>query len=214
MDNTQEAFLPIFILIFAPVLLVLGPALIASGLSGSFSSHELNQAAIGAGLVSLIGAALMIGGYLFLLHYLLSNKRENYLFALNVFSNSQRRKKSLQEAVLNIARNLSSAESDAYHGIVRELGSVAGKIGSSGTPALVLANLAASFPELKQSSGFIEAQRQAVEIEGAIDRDRRDLNSAMSNYNSILNVYPNERFATKLKFSRLNYSEEDLLLIS
>ena len=62
--------------------------------------------------------------------------------------------------------------------------------------------------------GFVEAQRQAVDIEAAIDRDRRDLNSAVSGYNSLLNVYPNERFATKLGFARIDYSEEKLAPIS
>jgi len=170
-----------------PILLIVGLVLLFSGLIGSFSSDEWNQGAMGVGLGSLISAPVAIGVYLFILSHLLSGKREMYRFALNVFSNSQRRKKGLQEAVLSIAQNMSSAESEVYHGIVRELGSAAGKIGSSGTPALVLANLAASFPELKQSTGFFEAQRQAVDIEAAIDRDRRDLNSAVSGYNSLLN---------------------------
>ena len=109
MENSREAFS----LRFTLFLLIVGLVLLVSGLIGSFSSDEWNQGAMGAGLGSLISAPVTIGVYLFFLSHLLSSKREIYLFALNVFSNSQRRKKGLQEAVLSIARNMSSAESEA-----------------------------------------------------------------------------------------------------
>lgn len=212
MENRRSLLLALLVLIAALLLLFSGIIFFVFVVTivGGFGNGEERLKIFAFSILYAIGAVVTFGLYLFLLNFELASGKDTHLQAGNVFKNSLLRKKRLQERVFEIAKSIGSSETETFHGIVRELGIAAGKIGSSGTPALVLANLATKFPELKQSGGFLEAQKQAIAIEAAIDKERRDLNAAVSAYNALLNAFPNERFARRMGFSRLTYSEEEV----
>lgn len=111
-------------------------------------------------------------------------------------NSSIQRKSDLQQLVRSLATTISEGEAKVHIGVVSELRRAAEEIAVSPKPMLLLANLASNFPNLQNSSGFIEAQRIAKEIEQSVDRDVRSVNAKGAAFNEIRSSLPIALLAT------------------
>lgn len=173
-----------------------------ASLVGGVLLGPLSQAPLGAA----IGLALLGGLLAVLIGFLYFFKIVNVMNGLATkidglvadFRASTNRKYELQKTVVDLAERLSGAEKSIHRSVVSEVRSAARDIATSPNPSLVFANLATSFPELKNFQGFVAAQRTAVEIEEKIDDDVRGINGLGATYNEIRVQFPATLFVSSL----------------
>jgi len=67
--------------------------------------------------------------------------------------------------------------------------------------------LAERYPDLKADTGFLELQRQLVEIENGIEYARRYYNAVVRDYNNLTEVFPSNLVATSFRFERGKFFE-------
>lgn len=67
--------------------------------------------------------------------------------------------------------------------------------------------LAEGYPDLKADTGFLELQRQLVEIENGIEYARRYYNAVVRDYNTMTEVFPSNLVASGFRFEREKFFE-------
>lgn len=67
--------------------------------------------------------------------------------------------------------------------------------------------LAEGYPDLKADAGFLELQRQLVEIENGIEYARRYYNAVVRDYNTLTEVFPSNLVASGFRFERGKFFE-------
>ena len=67
--------------------------------------------------------------------------------------------------------------------------------------------LAEGYPDLKADTGFLELQRQLVEIENGIEYTRRYYNAVVRDYNTMTEVFPSNLVASGFRFEREKFFE-------
>lgn len=73
--------------------------------------------------------------------------------------------------------------------------------------------MAENYPELKANENFLNLQNTLSELEQDIQMARRYYNGAVREYNNMIQVFPNNLFASMFGFSKREYfdaPEEDL----
>lgn len=67
--------------------------------------------------------------------------------------------------------------------------------------------IAEGYPDLKADTGFLELQRQLVEIENGIEYARRYYNAVVRDYNTMIEVFPSNLVASGFRFERGKFFE-------
>ncbi len=67
--------------------------------------------------------------------------------------------------------------------------------------------LAENYPDLKANTSFIHLQQQITETESKIQGARENYNSAVSNFNQKIRVFPNNLIATRFNFKEERFFE-------
>lgn len=115
------------------------------------------------------------------------------------------RKSRLNHNVVDLAMSVSSREAGIHTNIIDGIGASV----SSSSPSILLASLAAKFPDLKSEASFREAQKVAVELEKKIHSEIIDLNEEIGLYNSVVVHFPTSLLCRALGYERTNYFGED-----
>lgn len=184
-------------LLIMPIGIVLG--LIAHGGDNTFAGYAQYF------FISILGVCVGGGVYVLLIHNILvalTSKIDSFRAS---FVASVNRKYDLQSTLVSLANTVASQEGKIHGGIARELRNAAGDLANSQKPSILLANLAARFPQLHNIGGFMSAQNSASEIERKIDEDVRNINTEIAAYNEIVSSIPSRLAAAIASFPKLDF---------
>lgn len=115
---------------------------------------------------------------------------EDLITRRNNLDLSIERKGGLNSQLLSVANKLSSVEMSTHTTITKDLSNAATEIGTSKSPSILLANLAAQFPTLNSNTSFLNVQQNAKEIEANIDSEVRGYNNVIATYNDAVRAFP------------------------
>lgn len=184
--------------------LLIFPAGIILGLISSNGNFEF-FAILRYIFLSVSGAVVGGGIYSLLIYNILVSLNSKIESLKASFEASVNRKYDLQATLISLANTLSSEEGRIHGGIAKELRNAAGDLAHSQKPSILLANLAARFPQLNNVGGFMSAQNTASEIERKIDDDVRNINSELAAYNEIVGSIPSRLAAGATGFAKMDF---------
>lgn len=119
------------------------------------------------------------------------------------------RKRELGGELRNVAAAASSFEYSTHSAIINKIADAAEKISKGESPAIVLANLAARFPELRSIDTFERIQIEAGRLEQKIYEEMSQRNSIAEMYNlKVTKQFPANIFAFILNFERFEYRKD------
>jgi hypothetical protein len=118
---------------------------------------------------------------------------------------SKERKKELGENLITFANRVGRQEHVTHTKLQSELRRAAHAISSGQSAAMVFANLSTNFPQLNTNAQYQSVHQKFVEIEEKIDRDTRQLNAMIGEWNGILSSFPLEQLSRQLPFNRVKF---------
>ncbi|MBW3634930.1 MAG: LemA family protein, partial [Armatimonadetes bacterium] len=161
------------------------------------------------GLIFLVVIAVPIGIYNGLVSR--RNSVDNAFASLD--ANLQKRFDLIPNLVATV-KGYATIERDLLEAVVQLRGealranSPAARLHSDGAIAPMMTQILAlgeSYPELKASANFGHLQRALTEIEEQISASRRAFNAAVNDYNTALERFPGNLFASPLGFARRDF---------
>lgn len=118
------------------------------------------------------------------------------------------RKLELRNQLMEVAERVADREENIHKGVVNEIRQSADVIANSAAPSVVIANLAASFPQLRNMQAFENAQEATVRVEERLDQSLQERNALAERFNSTLRPFPTNALGSCLGFSFFDYRKD------
>ncbi len=146
----------------------------------------------------------------------LVEKREEVAGALSQIDNQMQRRSDLIPNLVDAVKYYAAHETAVYNSIadaraklsgadaIEELAQANAEVSKALTRLLAIAE---AYPELEANRNFIQLQDELAGTENRIAVARRDYNSVVQEYNTIVNKFPTRMYASIMGFKEARYFE-------
>lgn len=165
-------------------------------------------------LVVILGAIVLVGGFFVVLYNGLIRLRNKIEEAWGDIDNQLKRRYDLVPNLVETIKGYAKQEKSVFtevakarSGAMRAEGPAAeSKAENMLTETLKsLFAVAENYPELSSNTNFLDLQKQLSEIEDTIQRSRRYYNGNVREFNTKIQVFPNNLFAKMLGFGKYDF---------